>query len=183
MLKVTTDKCIKYLKSLLGDVDVGIGRGEEDFVVIFGTFEECQRDEGSKLIYNLVDSKKIYGLDVRRDKKRPIRNLDNNPDDRYAFRKEGKPKSYFAPVGFDGFVALDDEVKYVTVLGEKPISFLAIMFHELTECYEKVEYEVQYKYAHAVAKKLELVLIASRPDLTEGLAGVKLRRVRRKKND
>lgn len=155
---------------------------EEDNNVKMTYISEYRNDVAVKLILNLIFSNNTFGLEIvdNEEEKDCVRNQDNNPDERFKHRKDDKPKSMYAPEGFDGYVFLNKNCGFQTKEEKLPVSFRAIMFHELAECFAKVEYNLQYKHAHSYAVDLEKKLLEQRPVFTEGRGGECLERIKEK---
>jgi RHS repeat-associated protein len=148
---------------------------------------DLSQNEGAALLNDLVTSKNRYDLSIGstvetlggiisldpKDKKhlgRDMVNLDNNPDDRYNFRKPpGKVDTEKPKSGIDDQVAfnLAGRAKRESDTKLKPATIESIVFHELAEAYAKVEHNKQYADAHQEAIQREEKLRNQRPYLKD----------------
>jgi RHS repeat-associated protein len=148
---------------------------------------DLTKNEGAALLNDVVTSKNRYDLSIgstvetlggtisldpkdRRSPGRDVVNLDNNPDDRFDYRRPpGKVDAEKPKKGIDDQVAfnLAGRSPRESITTRKPAALDSIIFHELAEAYAKVEHNKQYAAAHREAESREYRLREQRPNLRE----------------
>jgi RHS repeat-associated protein len=144
--------------------------------------KEDLKDEGVRLLYELAMSSYVYiyseGPSISTAAgDRPVDGAENLAyvcDDRWA---GGQPARYLPPNGAHGIVTINPCCAWTDKNG-RSIKFEAIVFHELSEVFGKVEFGWQYKEAHKQAGIMEEALLGERPDFTVGSAGGAVIRIR-----
>jgi len=121
--------------------------------------------ENMELVKKLIESKSKFIFASYKPLKKykhklMVDNLNNKPDRRYKFLKNGKPKYFYPPEGFDGYVYVNRKAKYREKISRKKVSIGAIIFHELYECYFIVDKNIEYMAgAHDMAVNKEYLLL------------------------
>lgn len=144
--------------------------------------KEDLKDEGVRLLYELAMSSYVYiyseGPSISTAAgDRPVDGAENLAyacDDRWP---GGQPARYLPPNGVHGIVTINPCCAWTDKNG-RSIKFEAIVFHELSEVFGKVEFGWQYEEAHKQAGIMGEALLGERPDFTVGSAGGRVIRIR-----
>ncbi len=160
-----------------GDACDRISVNEKTGVVTFNTEGlDLSANAGAALINDLVQSQSTFDFSISETvdtaggtiKIDHIANLDNNPDDRYNYRKPpGKVDKEKPKQGVDDQVAINPNAHIESDNNLKKATSESVAFHELAEAYAKVEHSKQYEAAHQEAIQREQKLRDQRPYLKE----------------
>ena len=119
----------------------------------------------------LIRSKKTYMFGFYYSKHRTIESKDNMPDDRYPWMN-GKPVFTFPRYeDVDGYVYVNSELQVIDRHSGRIVSMRAVVFHELAECFARVDLEMMGADAHKYACDLEIKVQNQWDAFTSGLAG------------
>lgn len=123
------------------------------------------------LLWSLINSHKMYLFEFYPVKDVLIKNCDNVHDERFNWL-ERKPDYKRPPEGYDGYVFVNSSAQFVNMDNRDPVSLIALVFHELSENFFRVESELKYIDAHKKALEREIALKYKWPTFTQCLAGV-----------
>jgi len=136
---------------------------------------DLSKNEGAKLLNQLIGSSNVYQLSVSeqidtrsgtRTLTGLLENLDRNPDERYT---KGKPNSELPPAGVDDVVGILPKVISISSTNKLPPPLWLIAFHELAEAYAKIDGGKLYggtQGAHQEALDREAILRSQRTGLS-----------------
>ena len=163
MLYVATEDDLKFLAKM-ARIKYGYFHNKDGIVQIYYNYP--QNNVAAKLLDNLIKSKnKFYFRLIEKAEKECVINKDTSYDRRLDY-KGGKSKNDLPPEDFNGYVVIAKNCKFENE--GLPVSLEAIVFHELWECYFKVEKQMQYKEAHNMALDMEDLMLKFDKTFTKG---------------